>query len=160
MTDPRALPAPWCQARDAASQVLYYYNPATGERQWREPDGTGPRTLPPGWSFAVDVQYGAKYYFHRQSGKSQWAEPDASTAVEEEAVTGPLFEAAEAFGGRKAGYVFKSGVAGLGYYLDTPGAGEGKRGGAWSGMGWAYAVEGAGGMAVGECEEARRETSL
>lgn len=116
-----ALPSGWRQARDLATNHTYYYNLRTAERTWRPPPGTRSRALPSGWQVAVDHRFGAKYYFHRAKGVSQWDPPGDEMGVSSSSKA--PFQPCVAFQGFRPGYLFKKGVAGLGYYLDAPGVG-------------------------------------
>ena len=57
-----------------------------------------------------------------QAGEGAFAEPAPKRMAADAAAVG--FTAAGAFGGAKAGYVFKMGEMGLGYYRDTSAAGD------------------------------------
>ncbi|PSC68224.1 poly-glutamine tract-binding [Micractinium conductrix] len=130
------LPPGWYQASDPTYNRVYFYNPTTGDRSWTRPAAS---ILPPGWTEGKDPSSGATYFYNSATGQTQWerpmggstapraaaaaAAPTAAAAahtVANGAEEGPLYLPAMQFGGARAGYVFKVGPSGLGYYLDRP----------------------------------------
>lgn len=95
----------WYEGFDPQYQHPYYYNPSTGERSWTRPE----LTLPPNWYKGNDVDSGLDYYYNPVEGVTQWEFPQSSG-----------FYPCEKFSGGRVGFVFKVGVQGLGYYLDSP----------------------------------------
>eukprot|EP00798_Chlamydomonas_sp_ICE-L_P011450 gene11450-34160_t len=117
------LPAGWFKSTDTNYNCPYFYNPATGDRQWEPPVAQ----LPPGWNEGKDPTTNVKYYYNPSTGQTQWDRPTGSSA----AVAAPPapaqaptpmppaeFIAASSFAGARPGYVFKLGCRGLGYYTD------------------------------------------
>ena len=78
--------------------------------------------LPAGWKSAVDMATGVTYYYNVRLNTQQWERPGGAGAAMATGAAasagddqGP-FVSSTAFSGRKAGYVFKKGEKGLGYY--------------------------------------------
>eukprot|EP00891_Asterochloris_glomerata_P007943 jgi/Astpho2/7943/e_gw1.00118.47.1_t len=68
-------------------------------------------SLPAGWSETTDPASGSVYYFNSGTGDRIWTRPDAATQA--------AFVPATTFSGQRAGYAFKLGPLGLGYYRDS-----------------------------------------
>lgn len=152
---PKPLPAPadlqpgWRCALDPAHERVYYYNLSTGVRTWIKPS-TGP-PLPPGWVEVQDANTGGSYFCSAHVGQSQWLHPlisKSSAAAAAPVGGGAGFIPSSSFAGQRAGYVFKSGPQGVGYYADgapVAAAARGPRaqqqGGRWRGEGWSATDE-------------------
>ena len=67
------LPPNWHSAVDQKSGRTYYYNTATAESQWTQPEA--PLELPSWWLTKVDPANGKTYYVNTVSGVSQWEFP-------------------------------------------------------------------------------------
>ena len=121
---PKPLPAPadlqpgWRCALDPAHERVFYYNLSTGVRTWIKPSTGLP--LPAGWVEVQDANTGGSYFCSVQAGQSQWHHPGAAVASAAAPVGGAAFVPCASFAGPRAGYVFKRGPQGIGYYADTP----------------------------------------
>eukprot|EP00929_Paragymnodinium_shiwhaense_P085206 TRINITY_DN45643_c0_g1_i2.p1 TRINITY_DN45643_c0_g1~~TRINITY_DN45643_c0_g1_i2.p1 ORF type:complete len:707 (-),score=205.86 TRINITY_DN45643_c0_g1_i2:138-2258(-) len=81
--DLHELPTGWESAVDPASGAVYFFNRASGIRQWESPaeaavDST---SLPQGWETAVDPETNNSYYFNRGTGVTQWQRPSQAAAA-------------------------------------------------------------------------------
>lgn len=65
------LPAGWETAKDPTSGKTYFFERATGKRQWDKPKSM----LPEGWMEAKDASTGKTYYYHKASGQTKWEKP-------------------------------------------------------------------------------------
>lgn len=115
------LPPGWAEAVDPTYNHPYWYNHSTGERRWTRPPMPAP-SLPLGWAAAKDPNSGQKYYFNTATGQTQWTKPGDASLAPSISLTTPAdavaFIAADAFAGPRAGYAYKLGPQGTGYYQD------------------------------------------
>lgn len=116
-----SLPLGWFEALDPTYNHPYWYNPSTGERRWTKPPMPAP-SLPPGWAAAKDPNTGQKYYFNTATGQTQWhkpGDPSQGPSITAAALAdSAAFIPADAFSGPRAGFVYKQGPQGTGYYKD------------------------------------------